>query len=58
MRTVGPIGTDCVLGLGGVDDKLYGVTCNGELYAIDLVTGAGTLITNLGDHYFLGASPW
>jgi hypothetical protein len=58
MRSIGPIGTSCVLGLGGVNDTLYGVTCEGNLYAIDLATGAGTLLAKLGDHYFFGASPW
>jgi hypothetical protein len=57
-HVLGPIGTTCVLGLGGVGDKLYGVTCEGVALEIDTTTGRGTVLATFDNKVFQGASPW
>jgi len=44
-KVLGPIGFSCVWGLAAYGTTLYGLTCNGELLAIDVDTGRGTLLS-------------
>jgi hypothetical protein len=44
-KNLGPIGFACVWGLAAYGTTLYGLTCNGELLAIDTSTGRGTELT-------------
>ena len=54
-KLIGAIGFSCVWGLAAYGTTLYGLTCSGEILAIDTSNGRGTLVakSNVG---FWGAS--
>jgi hypothetical protein len=55
-KVLGPIGFTCVWGLAGFGPTLYGLTCNGQVLAIDVITGKGTLKNQVPNVTFWGAS--
>jgi hypothetical protein len=51
-KTIGSVGHRCVWGLAAYGPTLYGLTCEGKVLSIDPATGAGTLLTSVGEAFY------
>jgi hypothetical protein len=54
-RFIGDTGTQCLWGLAAYGPQLYGFSCDGGVYSVDVATGAATGLSAGGASYF-GAS--
>ena len=53
---IGSLGQRCVWGLAPFGTLLYGLTCNGDLLAIDTSTGASTVLAHPGSEFYGAAA--